>query len=748
MGVVKNLMVRAGADFSGIRKEADRTRTSMQSMQSSLSEGTGGLSRMADGLKRTLAAVGVAVGAAEFVRFAKDAKSAYDVQAENETKLARVMQNTMGASAAEIKSIIALTNAQQRMGVVGADVQLGAAQELATYLEESESLRQLIPVLNDMTAQQYGLNASQEQATNIATMLGKVMEGQTGGLSRYGYYFTEAEKAVLQYGTEAERVAVLSKIVESSVGGMNAALASTPSGRLQQVSNALGDIKTQFGLAVSTVLTVFLPAMNAVVSVLSAAATLAGRVAQSIANVFGAKGGTKNVATYAAAAGGATVSMGKLKKSTEAAGAAAKKLSTAGFDTLQKLSGAAGGSGGKTSDAEDADDGGGAGISALSGLPVPDMSAAVEGIGWLEKGLVRVRDLLDVVKDRIGDISDLIHGRITFAEFIGELTPLEEALLGIGLAVGLISFVSWISSLSRVGGLLSNIVDVFKLMIVQGVSLKASVDAVFGPGSALFGAAALIAGLTTAALAFVNQWQNGMSIAQEAVMLLGIAIAGVGAVILGVPAAVATAVGLIVATVATAVLFVKEHFAEIKQDFVDSIESIKASLKNFWTEMKGELSAAWAWLKEGFRSLVNGVISFWEGLLNAGIRAVNGLISGLNGIKFTVPEWVPIFGGKTFAPKIPSIPSRSLPRLARGAVIDANRPFAAVLGDQKSGRNIETPERLLRDIVRDESANGDILDRLDALIRAVKMSRSIRVSQTDIGRSIAAYNRRIARNNG
>lgn len=113
--------------------------------------------------------------------------SAYNAQLEAETKLAVNMRNTMGAREADIQSIKDLCSAQQQLGVIGDEVQLAGAQELATYLGEKESLEQLIPVMNDMLAQQYGLNASQENAANIATMLGKVMNGQTGALSRYGY---------------------------------------------------------------------------------------------------------------------------------------------------------------------------------------------------------------------------------------------------------------------------------------------------------------------------------------------------------------------------------------------------------------------------------------------------------------------------------------------------------------------------------------------------------------------------------
>lgn len=169
------------------------------------------------------------------------------VQVQAETQLAVNMRNTMDAREEDIQSIKDLCSAQQALGVIGDEVQLAGAQELATYLTQKESLEKLIPVMNDMLAQQYGLNASQENASQIATMLGKVMDGQTGALSRYGYSFDEAQEKILKYGTEAERAAVLSDVVSSSIGGMNAALAQTESGKLKQMDNKLGDIKEKIG---------------------------------------------------------------------------------------------------------------------------------------------------------------------------------------------------------------------------------------------------------------------------------------------------------------------------------------------------------------------------------------------------------------------------------------------------------------------------------------------------------------------
>ena len=162
-------------------------------------------------------------------------------------KLANNMRNTMAATDAEVQSIKELCAAQQRLGVIGDEVQLAGAQELATYLTKKQSLEQLIPVMNDMLAQQYGLTASSEQAAQIASMLGKVMDGQVGALSRYGYKFDEAQEQVLKFGTEEQRAAVLTDVVTSAVGGMNAALAQTDAGKAKQMANNMGDLKEKIG---------------------------------------------------------------------------------------------------------------------------------------------------------------------------------------------------------------------------------------------------------------------------------------------------------------------------------------------------------------------------------------------------------------------------------------------------------------------------------------------------------------------
>ena len=232
------------------------------------------LGNAAEKAKSKLATIGGALVAAnqalEFVKKATEKMREYTeanrAQQEAETKLAQVMRNTMGASNAEIESIKELASAQQQLGVIGDEVQLAGAQELGTYLSKADSLRKLMPVMNDMLAQQYGLNASQEQATQIASMMGKVMEGQVGALSRYGYKFDEAQEKLLKYGTEEQRVATLAEVIGQSVGGMNEALAATPEGRLQQVANSMGDIKERIGAIFVRIETSLVPVMETLIA--------------------------------------------------------------------------------------------------------------------------------------------------------------------------------------------------------------------------------------------------------------------------------------------------------------------------------------------------------------------------------------------------------------------------------------------------------------------------------------------------
>lgn len=177
----------------------------------------------------------------------KDLADAYAVQEIAETQLATVMRERMGATADEIQSIKDLARAQQELGVIGDEIQLSGAQQIATFVTQKESLEALIPAMNNLLAQQHGLNSTTQDAVNVGNLMGKVMQGQTAALTRVGITFSEAEAKVLKYGTESERAAMLAQVITNNVGDMNAQLAKTDSGKQQQLLNTLGDIKEQIG---------------------------------------------------------------------------------------------------------------------------------------------------------------------------------------------------------------------------------------------------------------------------------------------------------------------------------------------------------------------------------------------------------------------------------------------------------------------------------------------------------------------
>lgn len=176
-----------------------------------------------------------------------DLTAAYQVQLVAETQLETIMRQRMGSTDEAIQSIKDFCSAQQEMGVIGDEVQLSGAQQMATFLKEQQSLETLIPAMNNLIAQQNGLNATNQDAVSIGNMMGKAMQGQVEVLQRVGITFDEAQKQVLQYGTESERAAMLAEVITANVGNMNEELAKTDAGKQKQLENTLGDIKEQLG---------------------------------------------------------------------------------------------------------------------------------------------------------------------------------------------------------------------------------------------------------------------------------------------------------------------------------------------------------------------------------------------------------------------------------------------------------------------------------------------------------------------
>lgn len=197
--------------------------------------------------KKLLGAAAAYVGVRSVINTFKDWTTAANAQIEAETKLEAVMKNTKGVTNAQIKSVKSYASELQGLGVIGDEVALAGTQQLATYQLQTKTLKKLMPGMEDLLAQQAGLNATQQDSVNIGNMIGKVMAGQVGALSRAGINFTKAQEKVLKFGTEEERAATLAEVLKMNVGGVNKALRETDSGKIKAMTNALGDMKEELG---------------------------------------------------------------------------------------------------------------------------------------------------------------------------------------------------------------------------------------------------------------------------------------------------------------------------------------------------------------------------------------------------------------------------------------------------------------------------------------------------------------------
>ena len=193
----------------------------------------------------------------------KKSMDAYKIQSAAETKLTEIYKTRMGVSDKAAKKTMELASALQKQGIIGDEVALSGSQQLATFAKYPGTINTLMPAMENLLAQQKGVNATAEDATNIGNLMGKVLQGQTGALKRVGISFDEGQEKVLKYGTEQEKAAMLAKVITDNVGNMNKTMAQTPEGKIQQMKNALGDLTEQLGAALA-------PALASVANFISA----------------------------------------------------------------------------------------------------------------------------------------------------------------------------------------------------------------------------------------------------------------------------------------------------------------------------------------------------------------------------------------------------------------------------------------------------------------------------------------------
>ena len=192
-------------------------------------------------------AIGFGALTAGAVLFAKQSIDAAKDQVRIEKLLETTMKRTSNASKEQIQAIKDEASALQNVGVVGDEVALAGANQLAVYGLRSDQIKKLMPNLNDMIAKEKGLNGTQEDAVAMADVIGKAMNGKTKGLLKYGVSLTAAEEKLFKTMKQEQRMEFISKKLNESIGGTNKALRETDEGKITAAKNAWGDMKEEVG---------------------------------------------------------------------------------------------------------------------------------------------------------------------------------------------------------------------------------------------------------------------------------------------------------------------------------------------------------------------------------------------------------------------------------------------------------------------------------------------------------------------
>ena len=151
-------------------------------------------------------------------------------------------------------------------------------------------------------------------------------------------------------------------------------------------------------------------------------------------------------------------------------------------------------------------------------------------------------------------------------------------------------------------------------------------------------------------------------------------------------------------------------------------------------------------LYPAFQTAGNAAIGAANTALSGIESAVNGMSAALRALSINIPSWVPVVGGKQLTIDLGSVSLPRIPQLAQGAVLPANKPFLAMVGDQRNGTNIEAPLSTIQEALSNvlgaslpgQQAANELLAQILTAIEGIT------VGDETIGRAARRYEQRMA----
>ena len=203
--------------------------------------------------------------------------------------------------------------------------------------------------------------------------------------------------------------------------------------------------------------------------------------------------------------------------------------------------------------------------------------------------------------------------------------------------------------------------------------------------------------------------------------------------------AVSAAVSLISGAV-TAVLAVLRGLA----DFVSG--ALRGTWDSAWNALAATVQMVWRTITATVQNAVSGLVGVVQNMAGAIGSAVQGILSliagagsAASGAIASVGQWL---AGRSAAPAMAYAQRIAVPALAQGAVIPPNREFLAVLGDQRSGTNVEAPLATIQQAVAavmQDNLDGELaaLEQVDKTLRQIlEAVYGIHIGDDTIGRAV------------
>jgi hypothetical protein len=741
---------------------------------SRIPKGVKEISGSLSGLKGVVRSLGAAIGAAfsvmTIVNFAKESVSAANALSDALTGLKSILDG-QGRSFSDAEKFLQEYTAD---GLVPMTNAITAYKNLASRGYDDSQIRSVMQALKDASAfgraASYSMGEAVQSATEGLKNENSVLVDNAGVTKNVAKMWEEYAASI---GTTANNLTQQQKI-QAEVNGIleeskyqagdAAKVAGTLSGQLSQLSVNFNNLKVAVGNAIKPIVQSFLPVVNTAVAALT-------RFANAVAQVVGALFGNFGTAVQEVADGYSDAASGAedLADATEKAGKAVKKY-LAGFDEITRI-----GDGASGSDAPAPDTGGSATVPVTADGVIqdnlsPQLQALVDKILALLEPLKQI-DLgplagaFDRLKLAVEPLTQGLFAGLEWAWYnilvplaawtIEDLLPafldLVSAALGVLNEVIIVfqPLATWLweNFLAPVAEWTGGMIVELLGWITDGLT---AISDWIGENQAL------VEGFITVVASFAAAWGlvNGALAIWNGVVAIW---NNLGAIASGVTSAFGAAVGFLTSPIGLTVLAIGALIAIIAllvQNW-DTVSQVAADvwdgIVSVWEDVSGWFDEnVLSPLAQGFRDTFNGIIGFINGLISGAQSGINSIIRGINRISFTVPDWVPGIGGMTMGFNLSQVSFPQIPYLAQGAVLPANKPFLAMVGDQKHGTNVEAPLATIQEavaLVMDEYAASNLAGQeaiLEVLREILEAVLGIEIGDDVLGQAVARYNRKMA----